>query len=293
MQHTRAGAAAAEKVQTAARKAGHGWNQHCTSFVEANIDAAIKRRQPRVMVEYGGLRARHDLVYGTDNTVKVATHLTKVADDDGADVRNSASAPASATTHQPVPQQPAPVPAVQEQDAAAAAAAKTERDAKIAQTARERRQRQKAAAKGRREAKRELVSKYASEPYGTHDAPMTKVKAELWSSTMDLKMGFTKIVGEVTHRCATEAREHGLHTKEVELRFGGVPYSAAVLSGRAAVTMTATERSTDLLMLLSEGLTEGRLTKLLRRWSKHQSGQAGTERSMDAEAEDDDYGCGQ
>jgi len=46
--------------------------------------------------------------------------------------------------------------------------------------------------------------------------------------------------------------------------------------------MAATECSTDLLMLLSEGLTEGRLAKLLRRWSKR-GGQVGkAEHSTDA-----------
>ena len=52
--------------------------------------------------------------------------------------------------------------------------------------------------------------------------------------------------------------------------------------------MPATESSTDLLMLLCEGLTEGRLAKLLRRWSKR-GGQAGkVEHSMDATMAGDD-----
>ena len=125
------------------------------------------------------------------------------------------------------------------------------------------------------------------EPLGAAAAPMTKVKVELWSATTDLKMAFTKVTSEVTHRCAMAAREQGLHTKEVPLQFASVPYAVSVLSGTAATRMTTAERSTDLLMLLSEGLTEGRLTRLLRRWSKR-TAQGGEERSMDAAMAGDD-----
>ena len=58
-------------------------------------------------------------------------------------------------------------------------------------------------------------------------------------------------------------------------------------SGTAVMQMTTAKRSIDLLMLLSEGLTEGRLTRLLRRWSKR-TVQRGEERSMDAGMADDD-----
>lgn len=45
-----------------------------------------------------------------------------------------------------------------------------------------------------------------------------------------------------------------------------------------------TERSIDLLMLLSDGLTEERLTTLLRRWSKRVAGES-DERAMDDDDE--------
>jgi len=48
--------------------------------------------------------------------------------------------------------------------------------------------------------------------------------------------------------------------------------------------MSVTERSIDLLMLLSDGLTEGRLTSLQGRWSKRGHDRI-DERAMD---DDDD-----
>ena len=149
-------------------------------------------------------------------------------------------------------------------------------------TARLRRQRQKAAANVRKAAKREQVAKYASLQYGGEETPVTRVNCPLWSSAPDLKMAFTKVSSEVTARCAAAARGEGLNTRAVSLLFGGVSYSVSVLSGTVAGEMAATERSIDLLVLLSSGLTEEGLKTLVRRWSKRVA-RAGDGRSMDDE----------
>ena len=148
------------------------------------------------------------------------------------------------------------------------------------------RQRNKAAAKARLVAKREQVTRYVEQQYGDESTPMTKVQCPLWSSAPDLKMAFTKLTGEVTARSAAQARMEGLSTREVHLMFGGSRYSASVLSGTVAVEMTATERSLDLLVLLSDGLTPERIETLIRRWSKRVSAAVHMqreERSMDDE----------
>jgi hypothetical protein len=151
------------------------------------------------------------------------------------------------------------------------------RDAKVAQTARERRQRQKAKQKERQAAKREQVAKYATHAYNGVDTPVSKVDVELWcAKAVDLQQAFIRLAGEVTQRCAEEAHKQGRHTKAVSLRFSTKPYSVSVLTGsEAAVVMEPVELSTDLLMLISQGLSEERLQKLLRRWSKLTARDAG------------------
>ena len=56
-------AAAAAKVQAAARKAGHAWNEHDARCIGDALDAAITRRRnvQDVKVEYGSVRIRFDL----------------------------------------------------------------------------------------------------------------------------------------------------------------------------------------------------------------------------------------
>ena len=85
---------------------------------------------------------------------------------------------------------------------------------------------------------------------------------------IDLKMGLTKLVGEVTQRCAVEAGRAGLSTKACDLFFAGTRYEMTVLSGTAALALSPVDRAVDLLTLLSHDLTEERLATLLRRWSK-------------------------
>ena len=93
---------------------------------------------------------------------------------------------------------------------------------------------------------------------------------------IDLKMGLTKLVGEVTQRCAVEAGRTGLSTKACDLFFAGARYEMTVLSGTAALAMSPVDRAVDLLMLLSHDLTEERLATLLRRWSKRPTASAGS-----------------
>ena len=122
----------------------------------------------------------------------------------------------------------------------------------------------------------------ASEPMQT---PKHYCFTELWSAkAVDLQQAFIRLSGEVTRRCAAEARKQGRHTKAVSLRFSTKPYSVSVLSGsEAAVVMEPVALSTDLLMLLSQGLTEERLQKLLRRWSKLVARDAGGRGATDDE----------
>ena len=95
---------------------------------------------------------------------------------------------------------------------------------------------------------------------------MKKVRCDLWSTTVDLKMAFTKLVGEVTQRCATEGAHAGLSMKACQLLFGGQRYEMTVLSGTAVLEMAQAERTTDLLMLINYGLILEWLAALLRRW---------------------------
>ena len=100
-------------------------------------------------------------------------------------------------------------------------------------------------------------------------APAVDVQCPLWSAVVDLKMALVKLAGEVTHRCALAARQpQGSATRATSLRFGGTSYQVTVLSGTVASRMTAAELGTDLIVLLADGLTEDRLTALLKRWSK-------------------------
>ena len=73
---------------------------------------------------------------------------------------------------------------------------------------------------------------------------------------------------EVTQRCATEGAHVGLSTKACQILFSGQRYEMTVHSGTAVLEMTQVERTIDLLMLISHGLTSERLAVLLRRWSK-------------------------
>ena len=56
-----AGRAAASKVQTRARRAGAAWNRHDTAAVRANLELAIEKGEPRLRVQYGGVKILHDL----------------------------------------------------------------------------------------------------------------------------------------------------------------------------------------------------------------------------------------
>jgi hypothetical protein len=219
---------AANRVHAAVLKAGHGWNKHCTSAVEANVLAAAKAGERALHIAYGGLKFRHDFVDGT-------TVASDVAADGGARAAGAADAGKHApkgahepahTNHQRDAAQSAGAVQHDARDAAAAAAEQAMRDAKVAQTARERRQRQKAKQKERQAAKREQVAKYATHAYNGVDTPVSKVDVELWSAkAVDLQQAFIRLAGEVTQRCAEEAHKQGRHTKAVSLRFSTKPYS--------------------------------------------------------------------
>ena len=263
------GGVALERVQTAARRANGAWNRHDKSSLRDALEVSRELGLLDVKLEYGGLRFRFDLRPGGGAITTAVAAEQQVGEDDGCvevDMTTGVSAPP------PVPAPRAP-PAAAPQfadargsavDAAADHARLREKEA----VAQERRRRQKAARKAREVAAREAVAKYAELPYGDVDAPTKKVQCALWSTTVDLKMALTKLVSEVTHRCATEGARAGLSTKACQILFGGQRYEMTVLSGTAVLEMAQVERTTDLLMLIKYGLTTERLAALLRRWSK-------------------------
>ena len=288
-----AAAITGDRFKEAAKRESRAWNVHSDAFIMSNLRAAHSLGgEQSVHFDYGGLRARHDFHNG-----RIETSVERV-DDGGAHKSGGRQSAGSRLAPPQTRSQEGEADgrdardrdAVQPEGGAAnsgesEAEQQARRDAKVAATQRARRQRHKAAAKQRRETKREVVSKFVTEPYGGEGAPMQKVTAPLWSSKgTDLKMAFTKLHGEMTHRFASSAAEKGLHTVEVQVQFGGVPFSLSVLSGTRARQMSVTERSIDLLMLLSDGLTEGRLTSLQGRWSKRGHDRI-DERAMD---DDDD-----
>ena len=108
-------------------------------------------------------------------------------------------------------------------------------------------------------------------PYGAGEggaAPIS-IDCPLWPARMDLKAAFVKVVAEVTQQYSLSTRSTGApRARGVSARFGGSAYQVTVLDGTVAAGMTAEGISIDLLVLLSDGLTEERLASLLRRWSK-------------------------
>tara|TARA_B110000046_G_scaffold178676_1_gene206802 strand:- start:19 stop:846 length:828 start_codon:yes stop_codon:yes gene_type:complete len=260
---------ALERVQTAARRAGGAWNRHDKSSLRDALEVARELDLPDVKLEYGGLRFRFDLRPGGGAATTAVTAEQQAGDGDErveVDMTSGVSAP---------PPAPAPgVPTATAPQFADARGSTVEAAADHARlrekeaVAQERRRRQKAARKVREAAAREAIAKYAELPYGDVETPMKKVRCELWSTTVDLKMALTKLVGEVTQRCATEGARAGLSTKACQILFSGQRYEMTVLSGTAVLEMAQTERTTDLLMLINYGLTTERLATLLRRWSK-------------------------
>lgn len=266
---TRAAAEAAAKVQSLARKAGHACNSHDARFIGYALDEAIARRRhvKDVKMEYGALRVRFDLY--DDGGISVEEEK----DDDGE--RTSAGQPRKGGQRAPPqPPEPQPQPVVLHDDAAVEPTgpfidAEKEDLRKRVTTLAEKKKRQKKNRKAREEAKREQASNYVAQQYGADGAPQLDVFVPLWSTKVDLKMAFTKLLGEVSHRCAIRSREPDApRTRGTSARFGGVPFTVSVLDGTVAQTMSAAELAVDLLVLLDNGLTEERLATLLRRWSK-------------------------
>ena len=55
---------AVAKAQALARRAGSAWNRHDAACARDLLTLAQEKGLPRLMVEYGGLRIRFDLVAG-------------------------------------------------------------------------------------------------------------------------------------------------------------------------------------------------------------------------------------
>ena len=130
------------------------------------------------------------------------------------------------------------------------------------------RRRHKANRRTRDEAKRKQAHHYVTVPYGDEGAAITTVECPMWSTRMDLKSAFTRLIAEVTQRMALAARHKGALTRGASARFGGSDFQVSVLDGAFAAFVEAEELGEDLLVLLADGLTEERLVALLKRWSK-------------------------
>jgi len=125
--------------------------------------------------------------------------------------------------------------------------------------------RQKAARKAREQAALLLAAQSASTA-----VPAGQVHVPAWSTTMDQREAFVRLVGETTTKLTNHAAlpGSGRSTATVSARYAGRDYSVAVISGTVAMTMTAEKRGEELLALLGSGLKTGDLTSLCSRWSQ-------------------------
>lgn len=267
-------AVAAARTQAEARRAGGAWNRHDRSALHDALVVGMIVGLPDVKLEYGGLRFRFDLPGAIKNDATSGDEVV-VPVEGGDDVQMGGEpdgAPASgatAATSQPAPATPHFADVGPHAGSAASTAAELERLRERAATAAERKKRQATARKQRKASEREALAVYCELPYGDTTTPTKSVKAPLWSQPRcDLKQGFIKLVGEITHRCATEAARTGLSTKACPVNFGGRPLDITVLSGTAALRLTPSERAIDLMVFLSHDPDEEKLARLLRRWSK-------------------------
>ena len=64
----------------------------------------------------------------------------------------------------------------------------------------------------------------------------------MWSTRMDLKSAFTRLIAEVTQRMALAARHKGALTRGASARFGGSDFQVSVLDGAFAAFVEAEER---------------------------------------------------
>ena len=254
-----ASAKAVAKVQAAARKAGHACNEHDARFIGYSLDEAIARRLnvKHVHMEYGALRVRFDL--RDDGGLEVVEEKDVEHKRDGL----------PADKGQASPSEPARPPFALPGKATPKISELSPDDLrKRVEKAAEKRRRQKAARKKREEAKREQAAKYVVQPYGSDGAAIVTVNCPLWSTRMDLKTAFVRLVAEVTERMSLNARNKGISSRGASARFGGSDYQVSVLDGTLAAFVEADELAEDLLVLLADGLTEERLVALLTRWSK-------------------------
>jgi len=271
----------AARVQNAARRAGGAWNRQSTTAVRETLMIARELRVQRVMFDYGGLRFRFDLQLDGANNGYDATEVEQPFGG-GGDVQmgdgvvENAPAPARATAPTAATSASARrvahgtvAPAVAQVAAAPGATALSAADIAVlserAATAAARRKRQKAARKAREQAALLLAAQSASTA-----VPAGQVHVPAWSTTMDQREAFVRLVGETTEKMTNHARNAlgGRSTATVSARYGGRDYSVAVISGTAAVTMTAEQRGEELLALLGSGLQTGDLTTLCSRWSR-------------------------
>jgi hypothetical protein len=213
-------------------------------------------------VEYGSVRIRFDL--------KDDGELEMVDEKDDRAVRKDDGSPAGdSQASQRAPSRPPgldPATASEKPSAEPDDELKRLRERAAKRSAARRRQKKNRAT--REEAKRKQASTYVTQPYGTDGAAITTVECPLWSTRMDLKTAFIRLVAEVTQRLSHAARGQGASSRGVSARFGGSDYQVSVLDSTFAAFVEADELAEDLLVLLADGLTEERLVALLKRWSK-------------------------
>ena len=73
---------AVAQTQAAVRRTGAAWNRHDTAAVRANLELARELRVPRLMLDYGGLRFRYDILSEGQSVVQPAVIVQVEGDGD-------------------------------------------------------------------------------------------------------------------------------------------------------------------------------------------------------------------
>ena len=263
---------AAARTQQLAARAGGAWNRHDTAAVRANLELAIEKGEPRLRVQYGGVKILHDLRHDDGTLLGAVSRvaLEDVEDDGSAHMDEDSAAAAepapAAAAPSPPPPSHAPPQAPHGVQAAVDDAVRIAALEQKAATQTERRRRQKAARRRRDEDARLLAAQDGARR--EEGAPEEQVHVPLWSTSMGQGAAMVRLLGEVTERCANEGRRRGVPTRAVSVLYAERNCSASVLSGTKGATMANRARGRQLLLLLGGGLTEETFSSLLHRWSE-------------------------
>jgi hypothetical protein len=93
------------------------------------------------------------------------------------------------------------------------------------------------------------------------------VFAPLWSKPVGQREGFIRLCGEMTERIKAVRGPSTPSTRPVNAEFRGTSYQVMVFNGTLACTMAPPQLGSEMLTLLTNGITEVGVTALLSRWS--------------------------